>query len=106
MVTDDEKAQIRLCMDALRGGLEGFRSRRPQLEMIATVATTLAACRGEEDPPADGEHIAVVEAGTGTGKSFGALVPALVMARSRGRRLVVPSSTGVVPPQVVATAGP
>lgn len=93
MVTEEEKAQIRLCMDALREGIEGFRSRRPQLEMIATVATTLAACRGEEDPPADGEHIAVVEAGTGTGKSFGALVPALVMARSRGRRLVVSSST-------------
>jgi len=35
----------------------------------------------------------VIEAGTGTGKSFGALVPALVMARSRGKRLVVSSST-------------
>ena len=93
MVTDDEKALIRSCMDALRDGIEGFRARRPQLEMIATVATTLAKCRSEDAAASEGENIAVVEAGTGTGKSFGALVPALVMAKSRGRRLVVSSST-------------
>jgi ATP-dependent DNA helicase DinG len=93
MVRDDEKAQIRQGMEALKRGIAGFRSRRPQLEMVATVAATLGRCRGDEDPPGDGAHIAVIEAGTGTGKSFGALVPALVMARSRGRRLVVSSST-------------
>src|SRR5215207_1367027 len=93
MMTDYEKQQIRACMDALRDGIEGFRSRRPQLEMVAAVANTLARCRAEDQQAGDGDHIAVVEAGTGTGKSFGALVPALVMARSRGRRLVVSSST-------------
>jgi len=93
MLTDDEKRQIRAWMDALRDGIDGFRSRRPQLEMIATVAHTLAHCRCEDSAPGEGEHIAAIEAGTGTGKSFGALVPALVMARSRRRRLVVSSST-------------
>ncbi|MBI5792618.1 MAG: ATP-dependent DNA helicase DinG [Rhodocyclales bacterium] len=93
MVHDDEKAQIREGMDALRRGIEGFRSRRPQLEMVATVATAIGRCRNEDEAAGDGDHIAVIEAGTGTGKSFGALVPALVMARSRGRRLVVSSST-------------
>jgi ATP-dependent DNA helicase DinG len=93
MVHEDERALIRECMDALKRGIDGFRSRRPQLEMVATVASALGQCRGDEDPPGSGEYIAVVEAGTGTGKSFGALVPALVMARSRGRRLVVSSST-------------
>jgi ATP-dependent DNA helicase DinG len=93
MVTDDEKSLIRACMDALRDGIEGFRSRRPQLEMIATVAAAMAACRSGDDGVGSGEHLAVVEAGTGTGKSFGALVPALVLARARGRRLVVSSST-------------
>lgn len=93
MMTDEEKQQIRACMDALRDGIEGFRSRRPQLEMVAAVANTLARCRAEDQQAGDGDHIAVVEAGTGTGKSFGALVPALVMARSRGKRLVVSSST-------------
>jgi len=93
MVHDDEKVQIREGMDALKRGIDGFRSRRPQLEMVATVAAALGRCRGEDEPAGDGDHIAVIEAGTGTGKSFGALVPALVMARSRGRRLVVSSST-------------
>ena len=93
MVHDDERAQIREGMGALRRGIDGFRSRRPQLEMVATVATAIGRCRNEDDAAGDGEHIAVIEAGTGTGKSFGALVPALVMARSRGRRLVVSSST-------------
>ena len=93
MVRDDEKAMIREGMEALKRGIEGFKSRRPQLEMVATVATTLGRCRSDGEPAGEGSHIAVVEAGTGTGKSFGALVPALVMARSRGRRLVVSSST-------------
>ena len=93
MLTDAEKAQIRACMLALQAGVEGFHPRQPQLKMIATVATALAQCRDEEAPSEAGPNIAVVEAGTGTGKSFGALVPALVMARSRGRRLVVSTST-------------
>jgi ATP-dependent DNA helicase DinG len=92
-MTEDEKQQIRAWMDALRDGIEGFRARRPQLEMVAAVANTLACCRDADQAVAGGEHIAVIEAGTGTGKSFGALIPALVMARSRGKRLVVSSST-------------
>jgi len=93
MMTDDEKNLIRQCMDALRSEVAGYQARRPQLEMIATVANTLARCRAEDEQGGNGDHIAVIEAGTGTGKSFGALVPALVMARARGKRLVVSSST-------------
>jgi len=90
---EEEKQLIRQCVDALRDGIPGFKSRRPQMEMIATIANTLARCRGEDEQAGNGDHIAVVEAGTGTGKSFGALVPALVMAKSRQKRLVVSSST-------------
>jgi len=93
MVADNEKDLIRECLDALRRGVEGFRSRRPQLEMVAAVANTIAECKEEGSGAGDGRHIGVIEAGTGTGKSFGALVPALVMARTRGRRLVISSST-------------
>jgi ATP-dependent DNA helicase DinG len=86
-----EKDAIRAGMKALQNGIEGFMVRRPQLEMIATVAHTFANARGvaAEQPL----HLSVIEAGTGTGKSFGALVPAIAMARSRGKRLVVSSST-------------
>lgn len=93
MVRDDEKQLIRECIDALREGIPGFKSRRPQMEMIAAVANTLSRCRAEDEQAGNGDHLAIVEAGTGTGKSFGALVPALVMAKSRQKRLVVSSST-------------
>ena len=39
MLTNEEKDQIRTCVDALKAGLEGFRTRRAQLEMMAVVAT-------------------------------------------------------------------
>jgi ATP-dependent DNA helicase DinG len=93
MVREEEKHLIRQCVDALREGIPGFKSRRPQMEMIAAVANTLARCRAEDEQAGNGDHLAIVEAGTGTGKSFGALVPALVMAKSRQKRLVVSSST-------------
>jgi ATP-dependent DNA helicase DinG len=95
MLTDTDKDLVRQCMNALRDGIAGLRTRRPQLEMVAAVANTLACCRREpnEGGGGRGDHIAVIEAGTGTGKSFGDLVPALVMARTLGKRLVVSSST-------------
>jgi ATP-dependent DNA helicase DinG len=90
-LTFDEKNAIRAGMRALQDGIDGFTVRRPQLEMIATVAHTFAHER--EDSTDAPLNLAVIEAGTGTGKSFGALVPALAMARSRGKRLIVSSST-------------
>jgi hypothetical protein len=48
VLTDQEKRAIRECLDALRAGIPGFRSRSPQLKMIAVVAQTLASCR--QDP--------------------------------------------------------
>lgn len=93
MLAEPQKALIRQSICALREGVAGFRSRRAQLEMVAAVANALARCREEGEPPGEGGHLAVIEAGTGTGKSFGALVPALVVARTRGRRLVVSSAT-------------
>ena len=93
MLSDREKDEIQRCVDAMRAGVDGFRTRPPQSKMMATVAHVLARCRQEDSTDHGCGHVGVVEAGTGTGKSFGALVPALVMARSRGKRLVVSSST-------------
>ena len=45
MLTDGEKERIRACLEALKRGVEGFRGRRPQLQMIGAVANTLARCR-------------------------------------------------------------
>ena len=93
MLHETEKDQIRASVEALREGMEGFRTRRAQLEMIGTIANALAEAYETDDRDRRGRSIAVVEAGTGTGKTVGYLVPALVLARSRGKRLVVSSST-------------
>ncbi len=92
MVSEHERETMRQCMRALRDGLDGFQTRRAQLQMIAAVAHALGSCR-QDDEAMTGENIAVCQCGTGTGKSIAAAVPALVMAKSRGKRLVISSST-------------
>lgn len=101
MLREEEKSLIRDCVDSMKSSIDGFRSRRPQLQMIAAVAHALASCRDREGANESGSNIAVIEAGTGTGKTFGALIPSLVMARSRGKKLVISSSTVALQQQYV-----
>src|SRR5690606_22408867 len=63
--------------------LPGYESRRQQLEMAQAV----------EEAIADGHHL-MVEAGTGVGKSFAYLVPAMLAAGgTRDFRVVVSTHT-------------
>lgn len=89
------------CLDAVRAGSPGFRTRRPQLQMIAAVAHALARVNASDEVRAGGGHLAVIEAGTGTGKTIGYLLPALVLARVRGRKLIVSSSTVTLQEQLL-----
>ncbi|MCL1960663.1 MAG: ATP-dependent DNA helicase DinG [Desulfovibrionaceae bacterium] len=100
MLTEKEKDYMRRCLDAVRRGMPGFQSRQPQLRMMAAVAHTLAAI-GKPDARQQGAHLAVIEAGTGTGKTLGYLLPALVLARLRGKHLVVASSTVALQEQLL-----
>ena len=60
-----------------------FEFRRPQTEMALSVAEAI-----------NSSSVLVAEAGTGTGKSFAYLVPALLYAaNNKGRRVVVSTST-------------
>ena len=61
---------------------EGFEQRDQQVEMMAAVAEAFNA----------GEHL-LVEAGTGTGKSVGYLLPASFWANQNGRRVVISTNT-------------
>ena len=62
---------------AVAGRLVGYERRDEQLEMARAVEAAFE----------DGEHL-LVEAGTGVGKSFAYLVPAILQAsRNRRRRL-------------------
>ena len=61
--------------------------------MIAEVARTFSRCREEGDPPSAGENIAVIQGPTGTGKTMAYLIAGIVLARSRGKTLIVSTAT-------------
>lgn len=67
---------------ALAHGLSGYEFRPQQIEMLRLVA------RGFNE-----NRIAVVEAGTGTGKSFAYLAPAIAWAVANKKRVVVSTNT-------------
>ncbi len=60
----------------------GFEYRAQQVEMLLAVANAFNA----------GEHV-LVEAGTGTGKSVGYLLPSAFWAAQNGRRVVISTNT-------------
>ena len=83
----------RTIQDAYRAWLNarGFAARRGQREMIAHVARTLAA---------DGNRIAVIEAGTGTGKTAGYSLAAIPTAQALGKTVILSTATVALQEQV------
>ncbi len=69
--------------------------------MIAAVAHALARVDASDEERTSGAHLALIEAGTGTGKTVGYLLPALVLAHLRGRKLIVSSSTVTLQEQLL-----
>ena len=75
----------------------GLRTRASQNLMISGISQMLedrAAMAAREEPPEKGAHLMAIEAPTGTGKSFGYLIPSIVAAKSQGVQVVV--ATAVV----------
>lgn len=62
--------------------LPGYEERPEQIKMAGAVARAFA----------DGHHL-IVEAGTGVGKSFAYLLPAIDYATSKGERIIVSTNT-------------
>jgi ATP-dependent DNA helicase DinG len=62
--------------------LPGYEARPEQLRMAGAVASAI-----------EGQHHLIVEAGTGVGKSFAYLVPAILAAAERGLKVVVSTHT-------------
>ncbi len=85
MIDEALQDEIRVAYQTLTEALK-LNPRWGQRQMIAEVANALGD--PEADPP-----IAVVEAGTGTGKTVAYLVAALPIARKRGKKVVVASAT-------------
>jgi len=66
----------------LEGNLPGYESRPGQVKMAKLIAEGLTS-----------SHHVVVEAGTGTGKSFAYLIPCLWSAKRTGKKVVVATHT-------------
>jgi len=93
VIDEGLQAEIRAAYQELTDSLN-LVPRWGQRQMIAEVANALA------DPEAE-TPIAVVEAGTGTGKTIAYLVSALPVARARGKKLVLASATVALQEQLL-----
>lgn len=80
---DVERQSIVDTYAALRSGVPGFRTRRAQSQMIAATARALGNENGA----------AVVEAGTGTGKSLAYLTAGMTLATLHEKTLLIATGT-------------
>lgn len=80
---EDERKAITETYAALRNGVPGFRTRRAQSQMIGACARALGNEGGA----------AVVEAGTGTGKSLAYLTTGMTLANMHNRTLLIATGT-------------
>ncbi|WP_077393591.1 ATP-dependent DNA helicase DinG [Comamonas kerstersii] len=90
--------------DAVVASIPGFRVREGQRKMAAQVAQTLAAAqlgKQEDGAPEPQKSIAVVQAGTGVGKSLAYSAPAIAMALMRGTRVLISTATVALQEQLV-----
>lgn len=89
--------------DAIVRATPGFRSRAGQRSMAAAVAQTFATATlgkvEEGDTPV--RAIAVIQAGTGVGKSLAYCAPAIAIALARGTRVVISTATVALQEQLV-----
>lgn len=91
------QALYRECIKAL-----DLKPRYGQRVMIAEVAKTLGAVREDDKGIRDNDQgIAVVEAGTGTGKTLAYLLAALPIAIEREKKLLVSTATVALQEQIL-----
>jgi ATP-dependent DNA helicase DinG len=97
--------------DHVVGRMSGFRMREGQREMAAHIAATLSTVdwppkpeKGEVVPdPAPGERaIAVVQAGTGVGKSAAYASTVIPLALAQNRRVIISTATVALQEQLIA----
>ncbi|MBB3191080.1 ATP-dependent DNA helicase DinG [Halomonas cerina] len=101
MLDEALKGEIQAAYRRVIEGLE-LTPRYGQRLMIAEIARTLAGIEADESGRrVSDEHVCVLEAGTGTGKTLAYLLAALPVARARGKRLVIATATVALQEQVL-----
>ncbi|OUS26295.1 hypothetical protein A9Q99_18880 [Gammaproteobacteria bacterium 45_16_T64] len=102
MLSDDIKLSIQ---SAYSGFLKkkSLSPRYGQRLMIAEVAKSIAAISTDDEGNRTSDnHVCVVEAGTGTGKTVAYLVSAIPMAQALGKKVVISTATVALQDQIVS----
>ncbi|WP_250459864.1 ATP-dependent DNA helicase DinG [Microbulbifer litoralis] len=105
MLQDRDKKAIQSAYSQFLAGRD-LKARYGQKLMVAAIARTLGGivqdASGERDAAkCSGEHICVVEAGTGTGKTVAYLLAAIPLARAQDKKLVVSTATVALQEQII-----
>ncbi|WP_353668301.1 ATP-dependent DNA helicase DinG [Marinomonas sp. THO17] len=101
MLSDELKNKIQ---SAYRNMLDA-KSHQPrvgQRQMIGAIARTLGSIKqGSEGERLGEKHVAVVEAGTGTGKTLSYCLAAIPIAKARGAKLIISTATVALQEQIL-----
>ena len=82
---------------------KSLKARSGQKQMIAEIARELGKIQeDEEGVRVSDPSVTVVEAGTGTGKTVGYLIPGVVMAQATGKTLVISTATVTLQEQIIS----
>jgi len=104
MSSPEWAAQALQSFDAVVQATPGFRSRGGQRRMAEQVAHTFSQAqlgKVEEGDGAPTRAIAVIQAGTGVGKSLAYCAPAIALALARGTRVLISTATVALQEQLV-----
>ncbi|AWF80139.1 ATP-dependent DNA helicase DinG [Microbulbifer sp. A4B17] len=105
MLNEKHKSAIQGAYSQFLSG-RGLKARYGQKLMVAAIARSLGAitqnASGERDSDkTDGEHICVVEAGTGTGKTVAYLLASIPLAQAQDKTLVISTATVALQEQII-----
>lgn len=101
MLTDQLKKDIQQAYSRFLES-KSLKPRYGQKLMVAAIARTLGGIQLDDAEERESEgHVCVIEAGTGTGKTVGYLLPAIVLAKAMGKKLVISTATVALQEQIV-----
>jgi ATP-dependent DNA helicase DinG len=103
MLSDEVKSEIQTAYSRFLE-TKGWQARGGQKQMIAEIARTLASVdtdsKGNRRPDKE-NHLCIVEAGTGTGKTIAYCLAAIPIARALKKSLVISTATVALQEQLV-----
>ena len=103
-LSDETKATIQQAYSTWLSS-NSFKPRRGQRNMIAVIAKALSAVaygnEGERRPDYN-DHVCLVEAGTGTGKTVAYSIAAIIVAKALQKKLVISTATVTLQEQLIA----